>query len=116
VDALLMPNALAAREQIDFSRYAHVLDIGGAWDTLPLLLIERYPQLTATIFDLPPVRPVAEEHIAQAGAAGRIDVQTGDMFNDSLPTDADLIVLGWILHDWDDATAEKHGAPTAVAG
>jgi hypothetical protein len=25
------------------------------------------------------------------------------MFVDPLPTGADLIVLGWILHDWDDA-------------
>ena len=28
------------------------------------------------------------------------------MFADQLPTGADLIVLGWILHDWDDASAQ----------
>jgi hypothetical protein len=106
MDALLMPNALAVREQIDFSRHHHLLDVGGAWGTLPLLLLERYPQLRATIFDLPPVAPLAREHIAQAGAADRIDVRGGDMFAEPLPTHADLIVLGWILHDWDDATAE----------
>ena len=26
----------------------------------------------------------------------------GDMFNDPLPTGADIITLSWILHDWDD--------------
>jgi hypothetical protein len=106
MDALLTPVVLAARDQIDFTRYTHVLDIGGAWGTLPLLLLERFPHLRATIFDLPPVGPVAEEHIAQAGASDRIKVYTGDMFADQLPTGADLIVLGWILHDWDDASAQ----------
>ena len=35
MDALLTPVVLAAGDQIDFTRYNHVLDIGGAWGTLP---------------------------------------------------------------------------------
>ncbi len=107
MDSLLMPVALEVRDTIDFSRYERVLDVGGAWGTLALLLVDRYPDLRATIFDLPPVGPVAEEHIAEAGASDRIDVQTGDMFNDPLPRGADLVVLGWILHDWGDEQSER---------
>lgn len=106
MDSLLMPVALEVRDAIDFSKYHHVLDVGGAWGTFLLLLVERYPDLRGTIFDLPPVGPVAKEHIAAAGASDRIDVRTGDMFADPLPRGADLLVLGWILHDWDDERCE----------
>jgi hypothetical protein len=107
MDSLLMPVALELREQFDFAPYRCVLDVGGAWGTLPLLLLERYPDLRAIVFDLPPVGPIAQEHIAAAGATERVDVQTGDMFADQLPRGADLIVLGWILHDWDDEHCEQ---------
>jgi cyclopropane fatty-acyl-phospholipid synthase-like methyltransferase len=107
MDSLLMPVALELRERFDFAPYRCVLDVGGAWGTLPLLLLERYPELRAIVFDLPPVGPIAREHIAAAGAASRIRVQTGDMFADPLPSGADLIVLGWILHDWDNERCER---------
>jgi hypothetical protein len=106
MDSLLMPVALELREQFDFSPYRCLLDVGGAWGTLPLLLLERYPDLRAIVFDLPPVGPIAQEHIAAADASARVEVQTGDMFDEPLPRGADLIVLGWILHDWDDAGCE----------
>ena len=106
MDSLVMPVALELRDRMDFSPHRCLLDIGGAWGTLPLVLQERYPELRAIIFDLPPVGPVAEEHIAASGASGRIAVRTGDMFADPLPREADLITLGWILHDWDDQRSE----------
>jgi 3-hydroxy-5-methyl-1-naphthoate 3-O-methyltransferase len=42
-----------------------------------------------------------------AGASDHIDVATGDMFSDPLPVGADLIVLCWIPHDWDDDRCDQ---------
>jgi 3-hydroxy-5-methyl-1-naphthoate 3-O-methyltransferase len=103
MDGMVGPVAHALVDEFDFTSYQHLLDIGGAWGTVPIAVLRRYPNLRATIFDLPPVEPVAREHLAEVGLADRVEVRSGDMFADPLPTGADLIVLGWILHDWDDA-------------
>src|SRR5205085_424509 len=67
-----------------------MLEIGGAWGTVPIAVLSRYPILKATIFDLAPVEPVAREHLAEVGLVDRIDVRSSDMFADPLPADAGL--------------------------
>jgi hypothetical protein len=89
-------------EHFDFSPYRFLLDIGGALGTFSIAVLSKNRGMRATLFDLPPVGPLAKEHIAKLGFSDRISVQTGDMFNDPLPEGADIITLGWILHDWDD--------------
>jgi hypothetical protein len=45
------------------------------------------------------VAPIAEKAIASAGLSDRITVASGDFFAEPLPN-ADVIVMGQILHDW----------------
>lgn len=86
-------------ETFDFSKYRTVSDIGGALALLSRTVAERHPHLTFNTFDLPQVAPHAQKHIDAAGMSGRIRVMSGDFFGDDLPQ-ADVVVMGNILHDW----------------
>jgi hypothetical protein len=58
------------------------------------------PKQLDNSFDLPPVRPIFEEFVAHHGLSDRLRFQAGDFFADTLPN-ADVIITGHILHDWD---------------
>jgi hypothetical protein len=92
-------NVLANR--FDFSKHRTVLDVGGANGLLCRVLAGRHPHLALTSFDLPPVSPIARREIAKASLMSRIEVVSGDFFADPLPA-ADVIVMGNILHDWNE--------------
>jgi hypothetical protein len=89
----------ALAEQFDFSRYQTVCDVGGATGLQSMVLARRHPHLRCTTYDLPVVAPIAEKAIAAAGLSGRITVASGDFFAEPLPN-AEVIVMGQILHDW----------------
>jgi 16S rRNA G1207 methylase RsmC len=93
-------NVLASR--FDFSKHRSVLDVGGANALLCRILAGRHPHLSLTSFDLPAVSPIARREIGRAGLMSRIEVVSGDFFSDPLPA-ADVIVMGNILHDWNEA-------------
>lgn len=85
----------------DLSKFRHLVDLGGATGHLAIAACRAYPNLRATVLDLPIVEPYAREFISQSGVADRIDFLAADFFTDELPA-ADLYSLGRILHDWDD--------------
>jgi acetylserotonin N-methyltransferase len=74
-------------------------DLGGATGHLAIAACELYPHLRATVFDLPQMAGLAREQVALSPARGRIEIVTGDFFEDQLP-EADLYALGRIPHDW----------------
>jgi hypothetical protein len=80
------------------------MDLGSAQGMVPATLAAAHPYLTGIGFDLPVVKPVFEEFIAQRGVADRVRFHGGNFFEDALPQ-VDVIVMGHILHDWD--LAEK---------
>ncbi|WP_249138317.1 acetylserotonin O-methyltransferase [Phenylobacterium montanum] len=90
--------ALAAK--FDWSRYASVMDVGAAQGMVPVTLARAHPHLAVVGFDLPPVRPVFEAFVEDHGLSQRVTFHPGNFFDDPLPQ-ADVIVLGHILHDWD---------------
>jgi acetylserotonin O-methyltransferase len=83
----------------DLSRYRRLTDLGGATGHLAIAACERYPQLCATVFDLPQVIAMARDYVAASPARDRIEPIAGDFFRDDLPV-ADVYALGRILHDW----------------
>ena len=101
MQGIQMGNFLALLDKVDLSDAAALCDVGGGNGTLCGLAVQRYPQLTATVFDLPPVVPVAERHLSAMGVGNLVRVVAGDFFVDDLPG-ADVIVMGNILHDWDE--------------
>ncbi|GLS19896.1 methyltransferase/methylase [Labrys miyagiensis] len=80
--------------------YKTFMDLGAAQGMVPATLARAHPHLTGIGFDLPPVKPVFEEFIAQRGVEDRVRFQGGNFFEDPLPK-VDVIVMGHILHDWD---------------
>ena len=83
----------------DLSRFRRMADLGGATGHLAMAACEMYPQLRATVCDLPQVIAMAREYVAASAARDRIEAIAGDFFRDDLPA-ADLYSLGRILHDW----------------
>src|SRR5262249_11658402 len=92
-------------EVFDFGSARCLLVVGGASAVLATTVLQAYPHLWGSTFNLPVVSPLAREYVADAGLADRLAVVSGGMYRDALPTGADVIVLSWVLHDWDDRRA-----------
>jgi predicted O-methyltransferase YrrM len=92
-------NFEAFAAKFDFSNFKVLCDVGGATGLLCIEVAKKHPHLRCTSFDLPPVEPIAQRHIAAAGLSDRIDTASGDFFKHPLPK-ADIITMGMILHDW----------------
>jgi len=109
-------NFMALVKSFDFSRYKTIADIGGA-DAFPSCMIaQHHPGVTCTTYDLPAVKPLADERIRRSNlqdrvSAGNIDIDTAAAF-----PSADVIVMGNILHGYDETRKEQilHKAHDAV--
>jgi hypothetical protein len=66
---------------------------------VPAQLALRHQHLRGIGFDLPQVGPIFEKFIAGQGLSERVTFRGGDFFTDPLP-DAQVYVLGHVLHDW----------------
>ncbi|WP_431868487.1 methyltransferase [Nocardiopsis eucommiae] len=91
-------------EMYEWQALDHVVDVGGGNGALLLTLLERFPRPRGTVVDLPGPVAAARANFREAGLADRADAVAGSFF-DPLPVTGDAFVLGWILHDWDDASA-----------
>ena len=100
---LSSPPVVAA---FDLSRFRRLVDLGGATGHLAMAATQRYPELSAILFDLPAVIEVAREYVSRSPAASRITLTAGDFFAGQLP-EADLFALGRILHDWDEVKIRR---------
>jgi SAM-dependent methyltransferase len=78
-------------------RLLRVIDIGGGHGAYSMALAGRYPYLTATVFELPAVVPVAREFIASEGLSDRVTVQEGDFQKDDLGHGYDLALLFGVM-------------------
>ena len=85
----------------DLSGYHHLVDLGGATGHLAIAACQLYPNLRATVTDLPKVEPFAREVIDASPVRERVTFAARDFFADDLVA-ADLYYLGRILHDWSD--------------
>jgi 2-polyprenyl-3-methyl-5-hydroxy-6-metoxy-1,4-benzoquinol methylase len=92
-------NFQAFAEKFDFSNYQTLCDVGGASGLLSRLVAKQHSHMHCTTFDLPQVEPIARKAVEQDGLSERVQIVSGDFFQDSLPK-ADVITMGMILHDW----------------
>ena len=68
---------------------------------MAIAAVQKHSQMRGIVFDLPAVCPIAEEYILQHGVQNRIKTHAGDFFDPTtLPGDADVIALEWVLRDW----------------
>jgi SAM-dependent methyltransferase len=85
---------------LDTSSARQVVDVGGASGTLVTALLVKNPLLEGIIFDRPDVAPRAIDAVAEGGLSSRCRVVAGDFFV-AVP-EADIHILKYIIHDWDD--------------
>ena len=98
---LSVPAAREIVEAFDLSPYQCFMDVGGGSGALAIAAVQKHANLRAIIFELPAVCPIAEEYIRQHGVADRVRAHPGDFFQpETLPTEADVIALEWVLRDW----------------
>ncbi len=91
----LAASVVAALELGEASR---LLDVGGATGTYTQVLLEAYPRMRATLFDLAPVVEMARRRLAETGLLPRVTLVAGDFYRDELPPDHNVALLSAIIH------------------
>lgn len=89
-------------EAVDLSGVTRLLDVGGGSGAFDIELCRRYPNLHATVFDLPFVAEIAARKVEEAGLSDRIATAGGDFFAEPLPSGHDAVLMSMILHDWSE--------------
>ena len=87
---------------VDLTGKKHLLDVAGGPGTLSVLLCRRYPELRATVLELPGIAAVGRELVAQQGMADRVvhrdaDVVSGDPWAE-LGGGHDAVLVSGLLH------------------
>lgn len=98
--------ARALLEVVAFGQFTRLLDVGGNAGGYALTIAAAHPRLTATVFDLEAVQPLAAESIARAGLEGRVSFVAGSFFAGALPGGYDVVLLSSVLHDWADGDCD----------
>jgi len=96
--SLAAAQAIAAK--FPWKDYKTFVDIGTAQGMVPVTIARAHNHLSGAGYDLPVVKPIFEELIAQHGMQERLKFLSGNFFMDPLPA-ADVLIMGHILHDWD---------------
>ena len=94
---------MAIARAFPWKNYRTFVDVGTAQGDLAAQIALANPYLHGRGFDLPQVAPIFEEYIAALGIQDRLTFLPGDFFKQDFP-EADVILMGHILHDWDLAT------------
>jgi SAM-dependent methyltransferase len=92
--------AQAIAAKFPWADYRTFMDVGAAQGMVPVTLARAHTHLTGIGFDLPQVQPVFEEFVSKMGLSERLRFHGGNFFEDDLPN-AEVIIMGHILHDWD---------------
>jgi hypothetical protein len=99
--SLLAAKAIAAK--FPWRDYDSIIDIGTAQGCLPVEIARAHQHLAGGGFDLPQVGPVFDAYVNEHGLSDRLSFCPGDFLSDPLPN-ADVLVMGRVLHNWNLAT------------
>lgn len=91
-------SAAAMLDEIDLAGRTHMLDIGTGPGTYPITFMKAYPDLRATLQDLPDVLDIAREQVEAAGLEARVDYRPGDLTTDDLGAGYDFIHISNVVH------------------
>ena len=91
---------LAIAAKFPWADYKTVADAGPAQGDLLAQVALKNSHLNGIGMDLPEVAPIFEEYMEANRLSSRVKFRPGSFFTDPLP-EADVIMMGHILHDWD---------------
>jgi hypothetical protein len=100
MDALVKArgDAEVLAKTLDWQRVGELLDIGSGPATYPITLCRIFPDMRATIFDLPGTLKLTERFVQDAEMNKRITLIAGDYRKDPIPGKYDAIFLSNIIH------------------
>ena len=91
-------------KRLRLSGSVRFLDLGGGAGTNAIAFCQAYPELTATVFDLPATLRLTERTVKEAGLESRIELRPGDFNKDELGGPYDIVLMSDILHYQDFST------------
>ena len=83
---------------LDWSKVESILDVGSGPATYPIALCQKFPQLRATIVDLPGTLEITDRFVRSANLSARIELIAGDYRIDPITGSYDAILLSNIIH------------------
>jgi SAM-dependent methyltransferase len=86
-----------------WGRYRTFVDVGTAQGCVPIEIARVHGHLRGGGFDLPQVQEAFGHFVSRHALSDRLQFYAGDFFIDPLPA-TDVLIMGRILHNWDDAT------------
>ena len=89
----------AIAQKFPWTKYKSAVDVGTAQGDLITQVALANPHIAGIGFDLPEVAPIFEDYITENGLAGRVRFHPGSFFDSPIPN-ADVVMMGHILHDW----------------
>ncbi|TCP56773.1 O-methyltransferase [Tamaricihabitans halophyticus] len=90
-----------ALDRMDLMGPKRFVDVGGSHGVLVSRVLEKNPEATGVLFDLPEVIERARGYVADRGLTDRVELVPGS-FLENVPTGGDMYLLKSVLCDWDD--------------
>ncbi|KAE9615111.1 hypothetical protein Lal_00048475 [Lupinus albus] len=97
-DAPFVSSVLIEKYKETFKGFESLVDVGGGTGDVAKAIASSFPQLECVVFDLPHV-------VTGSQGSDNLKYVGGNMFEAIPPTD--VILLKWILHDWNDEECVK---------
>lgn len=95
VPALATGKMLA--NKFDFSARQNLLDVGGGSGGVAIALLEKFPQLRATIVEQANVAPVTQRIVGESATAERARVVAANAISDSIEGEYDCAILSLVI-------------------
>jgi predicted O-methyltransferase YrrM len=83
---------------VDLNGRRRMLDVGGGPGTFSALLTGRFDGLKSEVLELDGVATVAEEILAETGAAGRVKMIRGDYHESDFGSGYDVVLMSGMFH------------------
>jgi O-methyltransferase domain/Dimerisation domain len=90
----------------DFAGLRDIVDVGGGSGVLLEAILHATPRLRGVLVDRPEAVERARARLAAASLDARCECVVGDFFDSVIPG-ADAYLLSRVIHDWDDADAQR---------
>ena len=91
-------------KRLQLSGPVRFLDLGGGAGTNAIAFCQAYPELVATVFDLPATLRLTERMVKEVGLESRIALRPGDFNKDGFGGPYDVVLMSDILHYQDFST------------
>ena len=91
-------DAKTLASKLDLRGVKRVLDVGGGPGHYSFAMIEKNPEIKATVLDLPLTLKVTRKYIIKRNMMGKVNTLEGDFLKVDYGTGYDLVLLSHVLH------------------